>query len=97
MNIITLPYGVVKITDHYITHLEEKPRQYFFINAGIYVLEPSVISEMPKYTYLDMTEFIKTLLQKKEKVAAFPVTEYWIDVGNETDFIKSNNEFEEVF
>ena len=78
----TLPYGVVKITDHYIAHLEEKPRQYFFINAGIYVLEPSVISGMPKYTYLDMTEFIKTLLQKKEKVAAFTVREYWIDVGN---------------
>lgn len=92
-----LPYGVIKIADHYIEHIEEKPRQHFFINAGIYVLEPSVISGMPVNRYLDMTELIKTLLQKKEKVAAFPVREYWIDVGNESDFIKANSEFEEVF
>lgn len=93
----TLPYGVIKIEDHYIEHIEEKPKQHFFINAGIYVLEPSVISGMLVNTFLDMTELIKVLLQKKEKVAAFPVREYWIDVGNERDFIKANNEFEEVF
>lgn len=93
----TLPYGVVKIADHYIEHFEEKPSQHFFINAGIYVLDPSIISRIPVNTYLDMPEFIKTFLQKKEKIAAFPVREYWIDVGNESDYIKANSDFEEVF
>ena len=92
-----LPYGVVKITDHYIDHLEEKPRQHFFINAGIYVLEPSIISSIPVNTYLDMPDLIRKLLQKNDKVAAFPVREYWIDVGSESDFIKAKSEFNEVF
>ena len=38
-----VPYGVVEMNNHRLTALREKPIQRFFINAGIYVLHPSVL------------------------------------------------------
>ena len=43
-----VPYGVVKIQQHRLVDIEEKPAQKFFVNAGIYVLEPEVLDMIPK-------------------------------------------------
>ena len=36
----------------------EKPVQRYFINAGIYVLEPEVLSQLPTGEVFDMTTLI---------------------------------------
>jgi len=37
-----LPYGVVQMEAEAVTSIEEKPMQRLFVNAGVYLLEPSV-------------------------------------------------------
>ena len=37
-----VPYGVIEAADHRIKKIEEKPINRYFVNAGIYVLEPDV-------------------------------------------------------
>ena len=34
---------MLKADGHYITSIEEKPIQRFFVNAGVYVLSPSIL------------------------------------------------------
>ena len=91
-----VPYGVVKLDGSYATALEEKPLQKFFVNAGVYVISPEVLSLIPENKFNNMTDVISPLLEKK-KVVSFPIHEYWIDIGKVEDYQKAHGEYEEVF
>lgn len=92
-----VPYGVVKLDQHRITSIEEKPVQRFFVNAGIYVLQPEVLDQIPDGLPLDMPPLFDKLLELEKETAVFPVREYWIDIGRVSDFERANGEFDKVF
>ena len=86
-----VPYGVVKVSDQRLVEFEEKPEQHFFINAGIYTLEPKVISQIPKGVFFDMPDLLK-LLKDTGGVSVFPIHEYWIDIGQMTSYQKAQHD-----
>jgi dTDP-glucose pyrophosphorylase len=92
-----VPYGVVETDDQYMTGLEEKPTERYFVNAGIYALEPETLDLIPKNEFFDMTELFEQLVDRERHVTVFPVREYWQDVGRKEDFRRVNGEYEEVF
>lgn len=92
-----IPYGVVTVDQNRLKKIEEKPAQRFFINAGLYVLNPEVLNYALPDSYFDIPELFKTLLQNEKEIAAFPVREYWVDIGRFDDYERANNEFTEVF
>jgi NDP-sugar pyrophosphorylase family protein len=85
-------YGVVEAEGAQVTGLVEKPSFEFFINAGIYVLEPGVAGQVPRNRHYDMTQLIARLLRKRATVIRFPVREYWLDVGQPADYQKANED-----
>jgi len=87
-----VPYGVVKIESHSITAIEEKPVQSFFVNAGIYVLEPETLNLIPKDVFFDMPTLFDKLIAAGKEVSAFPIREYWLDIGHLEDFERANVE-----
>jgi dTDP-glucose pyrophosphorylase len=87
-----VPFGVIQVDNHRLTALEEKPTHNFFINAGIYVLEPDVLSLINGDEYLDMTTLFSRLLDQGEKVTVFPVREYWIDIGRIDDYERAKGD-----
>jgi dTDP-glucose pyrophosphorylase/predicted transcriptional regulator len=89
-----LPYGVVCTDNHIITKIDEKPYMNYFINAGIYVLEPSVLSLMPDNEYFDMTMLFDAMLESNIPTAAFPLREYWLDVGRKEDYDRAEGEYQ---
>ncbi|OAM92780.1 CBS domain-containing protein [Pelosinus fermentans] len=94
---VQVPYGVVQIDDHKLTGIVEKPQQSFFVSAGIYVLDPSVLDLIPKNEYLDMPDLFKKLISERDNILVFPVREYWLDIGNKIDFEKANGDYELIF
>ena len=58
----------------------------FIVNAGIYLLQPSVYEYIPNNEYFDMTSLIQKLLDDNRKVASFLVLEYWLDIGQMADY-----------
>lgn len=92
-----VPYGVVETDDQYMTGLEEKPTERYFVNAGIYALEPETLDLIPKNEFFDMTELFEQLVDRERHVTVFPVREYWQDVGRKEEFRRVNGEYEEVF
>ncbi|MDZ4153191.1 nucleotidyltransferase family protein, partial [Methylicorpusculum sp.] len=74
-----VPYGVVTIDNHRVTQIEEKPIQRFFVNAGIYVIEPEMLGLIPSNTYFDMPNLFDQLITSNKETAAFPIREYWLD------------------
>lgn len=92
-----VPYGVVQVEETRLIGLEEKPVHKFFVNAGIYVLEPHVLDLIPKDAYFDMTSLFETLLSENHHTTIFPIHEYWIDIGRMGDYKRANGEFCENF
>jgi dTDP-glucose pyrophosphorylase len=90
---IEVPYGVVNLDNENITSIKEKPVHSFFVNAGIYLLEPENITLIPNNKFYDMPTLFKELITAKEKIASFPLQEYWLDIGRLEDYEKANNEF----
>jgi len=91
-----VPYGVVEIDDYNIKRITEKPVHKFFVNAGIYVLNRSLINKVDGKSYLDMTDFLEKELNNSG-VKAFPIHEYWLDIGQVEEYEKANREFSTVF
>ena len=83
---VQVSYGVVETEDFFVRRLTEKPKFTYFLNAGIYLLEPSVIRLVPKGQRFDMTDLIQKLLDAGRSVASFPIREYWLDIGNHGDY-----------
>jgi dTDP-glucose pyrophosphorylase len=88
-----VPYGVVNAEGHHLVTLEEKPVHSFFVNAGIYVLEPDMLDLIPKNSFFNITTLFEKLLQLKKKITVFPILEYWLDIGRISDYERANGEY----
>ena len=83
---VKVPYGVVECDGPTVRRLSEKPVVEFFVNAGIYLLEPTAYQFIPTGKPFDMTELIQRLLDHGRSVISFPIREYWLDVGQHADY-----------
>jgi dTDP-glucose pyrophosphorylase len=92
-----VPYGVVETTGHRLTAIVEKPVHHHFINAGIYVLDPGAWQRIPNDTYYDMPELFQSLIADGLTTVAFPIREYWLDIGQPQDLLRAETEFSTVF
>ena len=73
--------------------IEEKPSHNIFINAGVYVLEPSILDHILPGQWLDMPEMIKRAINSLGGVSCYPVAEFWLDIGNPHDYAKARDSF----
>lgn len=81
-----IPYGVIMGDGERILSMEEKPIQRFFVNAGIYVIDPMIIQSVKKNTHVDMPTILQSYIDKNQDVMMFPIHEYWLDIGRIEDF-----------
>jgi dTDP-glucose pyrophosphorylase len=91
---IQLPYGVIETENEHIINIKEKPSYNYLVNAGIYLLSPSVLDYIPSGISSTMTDLIETLIYQKKKVISFPIFEYWVDIGKHADYLKARHDIE---
>jgi dTDP-glucose pyrophosphorylase len=89
---VEVPFGVVEADDARVMDLTEKPRIRLLVNAGIYLLEPAAWDLIPAGLRFDMTDLIRRLLGEGQVVAAFPIIEYWQDVGRHEDYRRAQED-----
>ena len=90
---LQVPYGVVNIEKERLASLSEKPVHQFFVNAGIYVLDPVCLDHIPRGEYFDMTSLLEKLVLEGTKPATYLVNEYWLDIGHVKDYQIANEEY----
>jgi dTDP-glucose pyrophosphorylase len=76
-----VPYGVVETNGKHVISIEEKPVHRFFVNAGIYVLNPSMLGMVDGKSCIDMPQLLEQKMRESGKINMFPVHEYWLDIG----------------
>ncbi|MCX7121849.1 MAG: nucleotidyltransferase family protein [Gammaproteobacteria bacterium] len=96
----TIPYGVVNIDKkkQNLINIEEKPTHNYFVNAGIYILNPEVLDYFPEENIVyDMPTLLSDLVKKNKLVATFPIREYWLDVGSHANLSQAVDDYRKVF
>ena len=89
-----IPYGVIKVdNEKNITSMIEKPVEKFFINTGVYVLNPEVLNIVPKDQYFDLPSLFNKIKQLGGCTKSFEITDYWVDIGRQSDYLAVNEKF----
>jgi NDP-sugar pyrophosphorylase family protein len=89
----TVPYGVLRMADHHLLHIDEKPTTRHLVSGGMYVLSPEVLRYVPGDRPFSMPELIDTVLRDGLSVVTFPVLERWSDIGSKDEFERVLFEF----
>ena len=83
MKNFTIPYGVCEIeSGGVLRHIREKPEYDFLVNTGMYVLDASVLDDIPGNRFFNITDLISDYIKKGKKIGVYPVSEKsWLDMG----------------
>ncbi len=83
-----IPFGVIKNHKGKFDRIEEKPYINKLVNAGIYVLNKSVVKKIKSLKFTTMLDLIEKINKKKVGLFQLYENEDWIDLGNKSDFLK---------
>ncbi|MCP4605640.1 MAG: CBS domain-containing protein [Proteobacteria bacterium] len=89
-----VPYGVLEHDGDLVTGITEKPMLDYFVNAGVYLLEPENYDIIPAQMRWDMPDLITAAIDSGGTVVGFPITEYWFDIGKLEDYQQAKREYE---
>lgn len=93
----TVPYGVINAKEMVITSLEEKPTFIYYINSGVYALNPQMVKLIPLNEKYNMTDLINDEKEKSQRAGIYQITEYWADIGQPDDYKKANEDIKKFF
>lgn len=92
-----IPFGVINQNEGKILSIVEKPTQSYYVNAGIYILNPDVIQLIPKNEFYDMPTLFSDLIKQQKEPISFPVHEYWLDIGQMNQLQQARDEYFTIF
>jgi NDP-sugar pyrophosphorylase family protein len=93
---VKIDLGVLELNGGYtVVRYLEKPSSTHNVSMGIYVYEPKVLHYIERGQYLDFPELVVKLLQKGERVCAFPSDCLWLDIGRPDDYARAQQLFAE--
>jgi len=88
-----VPYGVIESENGMITKVNEKPIHRFFVNAGLYLFNPEVLSLLTNGKKVDMPRFFEKIISSGFKTTMFPILEEWIDIGDFDGYKYANKKY----
>jgi mannose-1-phosphate guanylyltransferase len=63
------------------------------INAGIYILEPEILAQIPTSTRsMFEHDIFPSLLDNSEPILGYPSDAYWIDIGTPEKYLKAHHD-----
>ncbi len=92
---LPLHYGVVEKQGDRILNIKEKPVVESEISAGIYYVNPGILDLIPPDEKFDMTDLMKKLIASEKMVAAYVLEDYWLDIGQMSDYEKAQEDFKD--
>lgn len=88
-------YGVVEVNEGgWVQRFVEKPAPgettSTVVNAGLYVLEPSVIHRVPEGQRMSIERVVFPQMVAEATLAAMATSDYWIDTGRPDTYLQAN-------
>ena len=85
----SIPYGTIITGENgLLRKIEEKPSLTFKINTGFYILEPSLLNDIPD-DFFHITHLIDKLTNEGRRVGVYPISQNdWTDMGDWKEYLK---------
>jgi len=65
-------------------------RKPYLINTGLYILNPNILSFIPKNKFYHITHLIENIKNMGKKVGVYPIDDdAWIDIGQWAEYKKA--------
>lgn len=94
---IRIDLGVLEADpEGWVTGYTEKPTYHFLASAGIYVLDPTVRSHIPRGQPFDLPDLVLALIAAGQKVRTHLHRGYWLDIGRHDDYERAQRDFDEL-
>lgn len=89
---ISIPYGTIITGENgLLESIEEKPTLSFKINTGLYILEPSLLDDIPD-DFFHITHLMEKLKAQGRRVGVYPISQNdWRDMGEWSEYLKMIN------
>lgn len=81
-----IPYGVMEMKNGTLVSMIEKPEYDFVVNAGIYIIESSILDLVLPDKFLHMPDLLLDAKVKGFKIGIYPSSNEMIDVGHWDDY-----------
>ena len=93
-----IPYGICELNGGgSLERIEEKPEYNFLVNAGMYVLNPTVLELIPDNKLFHITQLLQKIKENGGQIGVYPVSEKaWIDVGQWAEYRKALKVIEDI-
>ncbi len=88
----TVPFGCMVLEGDRLVQIEEKPTLTQMVNAGIYVVEPTLLDRVPADVEFTMPALLDDCLRRGERVTAWELEDDWIDVGQREQLQQARGE-----
>ncbi len=86
-----VPFGVVEFDyELNITSMQEKPKNEYYVNMGIYAVSPNALKYIPENEYYDMPTLFQNLIDDKKVANVFVFDGLWNDIGRVEDYKSAN-------
>lgn len=83
---VDVPYAVFETNGERVVNFQEKPSYIYQSNAGIYILNKSLIERIPRNKFYDITDLMENLVKEGGKLNFSPIRGFWIDIGKPLDY-----------
>jgi len=92
-----IDYGVLDIgEDGIVSGFSEKPSYHFSVSMGIYIFSWAVLDLVPESKPFGFDDLMYLLLERSEKVRAFPFDGYWLDIGRPDDYEQALRDIDKI-
>ncbi|MBN1183231.1 MAG: NTP transferase domain-containing protein [Bacteroidales bacterium] len=85
---VDIPYAVLNLRDKLVEGLSEKPTYTYHSNAGIYLIKRELIKIEKVPEYLDVTDFMESIIKMGKRIIRYPIVGFWVDIGKHEDYQK---------
>ena len=92
----SIPFGVVSLDGEKVLEIKEKPSFKHYVNGGVYVLNPEITKLISPGLKVDMPDLINFARGENYKISAYPIHEYWLDVGIPETFKQAKKDWKDL-
>jgi len=93
---VSIPYAVLETSNGDVLSFKEKPTYTYYSNGGIYLMKRKIVEMIPAGQHFNATNLMERLIEKGFKVSSYPLSGYWLDVGNAQDFEKAQKDIHQI-
>jgi NDP-sugar pyrophosphorylase family protein len=95
--IVKTEYGVLELNgDNHLIGFKEKPVIPYTVSMGIYMVNKSILQEIPDGAAYGFDNLMIDLIVKGKPVTVKTFNGYWLDIGRPDDYMQAIEEFDNL-